>query len=234
MKFKVSSSELLKSLQIASGVIAPSPVLPVTEDFYFSSRATHWPFRGYQCGKHGNYQDGGQWYGERRNCHFSQDVAWNPKKHCQISQLLLVTLKTAIPMPSRLYPATVNTIWWATIRMISRLSAKTMPWKPFHLSVKTVDSSGQKCICRSNDEMRLAMTGVYMMIDYNKVVFVATDAHKLVKYTLVMWIPKFSDSIILSRKLISLLKAALPGHGSVDISFNRKNAVFQFGDTKSS
>ena len=36
MKFSVSSSELLKRLQIAGGAIASNPVLPILEDFLFS------------------------------------------------------------------------------------------------------------------------------------------------------------------------------------------------------
>ena len=106
-----------------------------------------------------------------------------------------------------------------------------MPWNLFIWVSKLSTALAKSAFAVSNDEMRLAMTGVYMMIDYNKVVFVATDAHKLVKYTFGNVNTEISDSII-CRKLISLLKAALPGHGSVDISFNRKNAVFQFGDTK--
>ena len=35
----------------------------------------------------------------------------------------------------------------------------------------------------SSDELRPAMTGVYFQIENNKLVCVATDAHKLVKFT---------------------------------------------------
>ena len=33
MKFEVSSAELLKKLQVASGVVSVNPVIPITEDF---------------------------------------------------------------------------------------------------------------------------------------------------------------------------------------------------------
>ena len=36
MKFKVSSNDLLKKLQIAAGAIGSNPVLPILEDFLFS------------------------------------------------------------------------------------------------------------------------------------------------------------------------------------------------------
>ena len=35
MKFSVSSSELLKQIQIANGAIGSNPVLPILEDFLF-------------------------------------------------------------------------------------------------------------------------------------------------------------------------------------------------------
>ncbi|MEO1712213.1 MAG: DNA polymerase III subunit beta, partial [Bacteroidota bacterium] len=36
MKFSVSSSELLKKLQMAGGAIGSNPVLPILEDFLFT------------------------------------------------------------------------------------------------------------------------------------------------------------------------------------------------------
>ena len=36
MKFSVSSSELLKHLQVAAGSIGSNPVLPILEDFLFT------------------------------------------------------------------------------------------------------------------------------------------------------------------------------------------------------
>ena len=36
MKFSVSSTDLLKQLQIAGGAIGSNPVLPILEDFLFS------------------------------------------------------------------------------------------------------------------------------------------------------------------------------------------------------
>ena len=35
MKFEVSSSDLLKKLQVSNGAIGSNPVLPVLEDFLF-------------------------------------------------------------------------------------------------------------------------------------------------------------------------------------------------------
>ncbi|MEY4108474.1 MAG: hypothetical protein RL181_2816, partial [Bacteroidota bacterium] len=36
MKFSVSSSELLKQLQVVAGSIGSNPVMPILEDFLFS------------------------------------------------------------------------------------------------------------------------------------------------------------------------------------------------------
>ena len=232
MKFEVSSSELLKSLQVASGVIAPSPVLPVTEDFLFQLKGNTLTIRATNV---------------ENTVITKTEVNGIEKGEIAISaKMLLETLKA---LPDQ--PITIGHAEDGNTNAIEIVSS----YGKYHLvgdspddfpiiseddAMETFSFECQKLstaltktsFAVSNDEMRLAMTGVYMLIDYNKVVFVATDAHKLVKYTFGNVNTEISDSIILSKKLITLLKSALPGHGTVDISFNRKNAVFQFGDTK--
>jgi DNA polymerase-3 subunit beta len=88
-------------------------------------------------------------------------------------------------------------------------------------------------IAASDDELRLAMTGVFFQIDYNKIVFVATDAHKLVKYTYAGINVDFSKSFIVPKKGLSLLKNGLHGDKqTVVMSFNNSNVFFQFDNIK--
>lgn len=84
----------------------------------------------------------------------------------------------------------------------------------------------------SNDELRAAMQGVNMRIDENSIMFVATDAHKLVKYTFQTSPNEKIDSFILPKKGLHLLKNALKEDEEVELSYNIKNAFFSFGDTQ--
>ena len=61
----------------------------------------------------------------------------------------------------------------------------------------------------SNDELRLAMTGVLMQMDFNKVIFVSTDAHKLVKYTIGGLNSELTESIIIPKKCLTVFRNAL-------------------------
>ncbi|MEO1625261.1 MAG: DNA polymerase III subunit beta, partial [Bacteroidota bacterium] len=82
----------------------------------------------------------------------------------------------------------------------------------------------------SNDELRPSMTGVYCQVDFNKLIMVATDAHKLVKHTFKNIESQISTSFIIPKKALNLLKSALPSGDDVKLSFNKANAFFAFGD----
>ncbi len=84
----------------------------------------------------------------------------------------------------------------------------------------------------SNDDMRVAMTGLFAQVDFDKITFVATDAHKLVKYTYSGVDGNFSSDFIIPKKALALLKGILPDDGDVTVSFNRNFAFFSWGDTR--
>ena len=79
----------------------------------------------------------------------------------------------------------------------------------------------------ADDELRPVMNGVYVNIEPQSVTFVATDAHKLVKYTA----ENASDmaaSFILPKKPANLLRGMLPKEEEdVTIEFDDKNVLFR-------
>ena len=82
----------------------------------------------------------------------------------------------------------------------------------------------------STDELRPAMTGVYFQVDFNKITFVATDAHKLVKYTFTEVESAVSTTFIVPKKALNLLKNVLANSSEqVSLSFNKANAFFTIG-----
>jgi DNA polymerase III subunit beta len=231
MKFEVSSSELLKNLTLASGVIASSPVLPITEDFLFNLKGNALTIRATNV---------------ENTVIAKTEVNGIEKGELAISaKMLLETLKALPDQPITIGHADGNDKIVEILSSYGKYQLTADVSDDFPIinedddmenftfdCLKLSSAINKTAFAVSNDEMRLAMTGVLMMIDYNKVIFVATDAHKLVKYTFGNIQTEISDSIILSKKLIGLLKSALPSHGEVNISFNRKNAVFSFGETK--
>lgn len=82
-----------------------------------------------------------------------------------------------------------------------------------------------------NDEMRPVMNGVLCQLSSENTTFVATDAHELVRYTRKDIKAEKSASFILPKKPLNLLKNSLDGEEDVQIEYNDSNAVFTFNDT---
>lgn len=100
-------------------------------------------------------------------------------------------------------------------------------------SERLANAISKTMFATSTDELRLAMTGVLMQVDYNKIIFVATDAHKLVKYTFGDVNIDVASSFIIPKKSLGLLRTAISSEeGEVTISFNPKNVFFTIGSSK--
>ena len=82
------------------------------------------------------------------------------------------------------------------------------------------------------DEIRPIMSGVFMEMTENYLTFVATDAHKLVRYRRMDVKSDVVASFIMPKKPINQLKNILTGLADepVRIEFNKTNASFVFGD----
>ena len=82
------------------------------------------------------------------------------------------------------------------------------------------------------DEIRPIMSGVFMEMTENYLTFVATDAHKLVRYRRMDVKSDVVASFIMPKKPINQLKSILATMADepVRIEFNKTNASYVFGD----
>jgi DNA polymerase-3 subunit beta len=81
-----------------------------------------------------------------------------------------------------------------------------------------------------NDELRPVMSGVFCQFSDKEITFVATDAHKLVRYTRKDFAADGNASFILPKKPLNLLKSNVRGDEDLTIEFNSSNAIFTFND----
>lgn len=82
-----------------------------------------------------------------------------------------------------------------------------------------------------NDDLRPVMSGVYCQFTESNSIFVATDAHKLVRYTRTDAKAGSSTSFIMPKKPLNVLKNLLAGvDDAVKVEFNKTNALFSFGN----
>lgn len=85
----------------------------------------------------------------------------------------------------------------------------------------------------ADDELRPVMNGIFLEMTEDNLTFVASDAHKLVRYRRTDVKPGEENSFILPKKPASLLKNILPRiDGEVKIAFDEKNAFFTLPNYK--
>src|SRR6056297_3406516 len=79
----------------------------------------------------------------------------------------------------------------------------------------------------ADDELRPVMNGIFLEMSPDNITFVASDAHKLVRYRRMDLKAEQESSFILPKKPASLLKGILPKEeDDVMIEFDEKNAFF--------
>jgi DNA polymerase III subunit beta len=227
MKFSVSSSELLKQLQIANGAIGSNPVLPILEDFLFKIENKKLTITATDL--------------ETSISTTIEVLADDDFSVAIPAKILLETLKA---LPQQPVTFSVNednyvieiTSSYGKYKLAGENGAD-FPNIPEADTVETVKLNSQYLLeginktvfATSSDELRPQMTGVYFQVEYNKLICVATDAHKLVKYTTHHLAGDTASSFIVPKKALNLLKNALPANDGVTISFNKANAFFSFG-----
>jgi DNA polymerase III subunit beta len=232
MKFIVSSSALLKQLQHISGVINANTVLPILEDFLFEVEKNKLSVVATDL---------------ETVMRIQMDIeAKDSGRVCIPAKILLDSLKN---IPDQ--PLTFNIDKNFGIELTSDNGKyKVMGENPDNFpkepsaddttSFKATASALVTAINKtlfavSNDDLRPAMTGVFFELDKKGMQCVATDAHRLVKYKRTdVSCPK-SDSFIVPKKPLALLKSALPGNDDeISISYNSNHFFVKHGTTQMS
>lgn len=227
MKFSVNSSGFLKDIQAISGAVGTGAVLPILEDFLFELKGNKLTVKASDL-----------------ETTMIAEVEVEGKEDGKIAipaKLLLETLKS---LPDQKLSVTVNKNLSIEIKATNgnyKLTGENGDDFPkgneigdaseLSLSGKTLlDAINKSLFAVSSDEMRPAMTGVFMELDKGGTTFVATDAHKLVKYTTSEISSSKRASFIVPKKAMSLLKAAISESDDVQVSYNQSNAFFQVGN----
>lgn len=230
MKFSVSSSELLKKLSISSGVIASNTVLPILEDFLFKLVNNELTIIASNL--------------ETTSIN-NLEVAMEEGGEIAVpAKILMETLKALPDQPITFEVDGSN----RAIKITSAYgryklagdNPEDYPELPAMEDVNVIKISSdilskvlvKTLFATSNDELRVAMQGLYFQIEEKKIIFVATDAHKLVKYSFNTEGEQKPSSFIVPKKGLSLLKGALGQNADIEISYNKNNVFFKFDDSE--
>ena len=229
MKFSVSSSELLKHLQIASGAIATSPVLPILDDFLFTIKKNELTIAATDL--------------ETSITNKIEVMSDGDGMVAVPAKILLDTLKAlpdqpiTIAVDDETFGITITSAY-GKYRLAGE-NGQDFPRIPESDKVDTVlvpastltKAINKTLFATSNDELRPAMTGVYVTLDFHKLTFVSTDAHKLVRYNFMNINSEVATTFIIPKKALNLLKNALPEEAEVKMAFDKANVFFTFDDT---
>jgi DNA polymerase-3 subunit beta len=229
MKFIVSSSALLKQLQVISGALSTNTVLPIIENFLFEIN-------------NGNLIVSATDLQTTMTTSLTVEAKENGKIAVP-SKILLDTLKI---LPEQPITFTMNaenfsiemTAGDGKYKLVGE-NGEDFPKIPkieqaasLMISASILSEAIAKTIFAvSTDELRPAMTGVYCQMSTENLTFVATDAHKLVRYRRRDAKADVTNSFILPKKALNLLKSSLPVEDiSVNVEYNNTNASFSFNN----
>lgn len=233
MKFIVSSSLLLKNLQKISGVLSTNNTLPILDDFLFELTEEQLSVTA-------------------SDLHTTMTVTLEPDKMEEPgvvaipAKILLDTLKTLsdIPVSFNINEETMTVEMSAgegTYKLPGHKSDEypQVPEKEEATNITMASSVLSMAINKTifatgNDELRPVMSGVLCELSPDEVTFVATDAHKLVRYTRKDVSVGQNASFILPKKPLNQLKAVLSMDDDtpVNIEYNQANAFFAFENIK--
>ncbi len=226
MKFIVSSSLLLKQLQILGGVINSNNTLPILDNFLFELETNKLKVTASDL---------------ETTMSTVLDIDSDSTGSFAVSaRLLLDTLKT---FPDQ--PLTFKIENDSTIEISSNQGKYDMAYfngEEYPNSVelnspnKTVINGGilataisKTIFAAGNDDLRPVMSGVFFQFSTEDLTFVSTDAHKLVKYTRTDVTSDQVAEFIMPKKPLNILKGILSGSESdVTIEYNESNAKFTF------
>lgn len=234
MKFVVSSSELLGHLQAISRVISSKNTLPILDNFLFNLSGNDLEITA----------------SDLESTLITRMKLENTDGEGTIAlpaRILLDTLKefSVQPLTFDINMDTLavvissengkfNVVGQNGIDFPALPSIKSEKKFVFTLNADVLLSGISRTIfATADDELRPVMGGIFVEASTDKITFVASDAHKLVRYQRTDAHADDNSSFILPKKPASLLKNILPREeGPVTVEFDDKNAFFILSDYK--
>lgn len=230
MKFIVSSTYLLKQLQVLGGVINNSNTLPILDNFLFELNQNKLTVSASDL---------------ETTMASTLDVESDSEGSVAIpARLLLDTLKTFPEQPLTFVVEDNHTVEissnhgkyalaYADGNEFPKAVALEDPSKTVVTGDILATAISKTIFAAGNDDLRPVMSGVFFQFSTEGLTFVATDAHKLVKYTREDVSASQVAEFIMPKKPLNLLKGILAAsEEDVIIEYNDSNAKFTFENSE--
>jgi DNA polymerase-3 subunit beta len=226
MKFIVSSSYLLKQLQVLGSVINSSNTLPILDNFLFELDNNELKVSASDL--------------ETTMLAILEIDSESRGSVAVPAKLLLETLKTFPEQPLTFTIEDNNTIEISSNSGKYALAYASGDEFPKAVSLEDPSSTivpadvlatavSKTIFAAGNDDLRPVMSGVFFQFSPEGLTFVATDAHKLVKYARTDVKASQVADFIMPKKPLTILKGILASSDAeVKIEYNDSNATFSF------
>lgn len=231
MKFIVNSSALLKQISSINGVITTNPVVPILENFLFEINEGTLTITASDL-----------------QTSMITEMQVESKETGNIAVPAKILLETLKNLPEQPVTFSIDEETYSIEissdnghYKLAGENATDFPKVPAVSDDFSVQMSsdvlsraiGNTIFATSNDELRPAMTGVYVNLGDSSTTFVATDSHRLIRYRRDDVSSENGNTIIIPRKALNLLKSTLPPEETqVTMEFNVANAFFKFDSIK--
>ncbi|MGB3592412.1 MAG: DNA polymerase III subunit beta [Nonlabens sp.] len=228
MKFIISSSYFLKNLQVLSGVINSNNTLPILDNFLLELTGSVLKISASDM-----------------ETTIISEIEVDSHDEGSIAlpaKLLLDTLKTFPEQPLTFSADTAvmtinhdrgkSEIACASADEFPKAVTLNDPQSTSMMGDYLASAISNTIFAAGNDDLRPVMSGVFFQLGTDDLTFVATDAHKLVKYQRTDAQAAQPTEFIMPKKPLSLLKNMLQGSETdVVIEYNESNAQFKFDNT---
>ncbi|MEM7382720.1 MAG: DNA polymerase III subunit beta [Bacteroidota bacterium] len=228
--FSISSSVLYKQLAALSGVIVNNPVVPILENFLFEIAVGKLKVTASDL-----------------QTSIITELVIEAQEEVKIAipaRILLDTLRNLPDQPitfaidEHAYGIEIHAANGqyslagenaADFPQVVTVAGRVTVSMPAQVLKKAIQ---QTIIATSHDELRPAMNGVYMSFSETSAAFVATDGHRLVRYTRTDISVAAQESFIIPRKTLMLLTGLLSSdQAAVSITFGESSVHFQLSGT---
>ncbi|CAA6818640.1 MAG: DNA polymerase III beta subunit (EC [uncultured Aureispira sp.] len=227
MQFSISSADLKEQLQIINGAISSNPILPILEDFLFKIEGDTLTIAA---------TDNQTFMTAALHVEADEDGCVAIP-----ARILLDTLKQLPTQPLK-FVIDLETFAVSVTSQFGQYKlagedGNDFPKIPAPNKVENIEvpatvlleGINKTLFATSTNESQVAMTGVFVQINSEGLTFVATDAHKLVKYCFTDLDTELDGAFILPKKALNLLKTALSNSSqNVSLAYSDTNAIFRF------
>ena len=229
MNFIVSSTQLQRQLQTLSGVLNTSNTLPILDHVLCELAPQQLKITATDL--------------ETTISATIQVESTSEGKLAVPARLLLDTVKTFPEQPLTFSLADNNTLEISSEQgkyALAYANADEYPQAAEVVDASSLSIQGDTLatainntiFASGNDDLRPVMSGVFFQLSSSGMTFVATDAHKLVKYERTDVVAPETAEFIMPKKPLNLLKSVLVGsEEEVTVNYNNSNVQFSFDET---